>query len=89
LGTGELIGSTDISLENRLYARQWQSARRPTERRPLLASKKGRMPQGFIEVCLDIFPETDAGLTPYHYLLSVIQPCTPLSFVDSYTITNQ
>jgi hypothetical protein len=66
----DLIGETSISLENRLYSKQWQEGRRPTERRPLFTGKKGRLPQGYIELCIDIVHESEAGKRPLDYLLN-------------------
>jgi len=56
-------------LENRLFSTQWQVGRKPLERRALFSSKRGRMPQGYLEICIDIVPESKASETPLDYLL--------------------
>jgi len=66
----ELIGTTDISLENRLCSKVWQAGQKPIERRALKKSKTGRLPQGFLEVCVCLIPMHDAGNRPLDYLLN-------------------
>lgn len=72
-----LIGTTEISLEPRIFSRQWQIARRPVERRRLLLPERGQIPMGFIEVCVDIIPQHLSGDRPLDYLLNV--RCLPES----------
>jgi hypothetical protein len=75
-GTRRLIGQTDINLENRFYSSQWQfgttnGRTRPTERRALYRPlRHASIPQGFVEVCIDILPLADVRLRPLDYLLS-------------------
>ncbi len=73
IGGHSLIGETSISLENRLYSNQWDlvNGRRPMERRALYNNeRRGRMPQGFVEVCVDIMRMADFGRRPLDYLLN-------------------
>jgi hypothetical protein len=68
--TPEVIGSTDISLENRLFSKIWTAGQKPIERRALKKSKSGRLPQGFIEVVVQILPMHEAGTRALDYLLT-------------------
>ncbi len=69
----EEIGQTLISLENRVYSKQWRKNRKPKERRALFLSSTGkyygRLPQGFVEVCIEILPQADSGVRELDYLL--------------------
>ena len=56
-----LIGTTSINLENRLYNKTWQNDRRPLETH-CFYNDKNTLPQGKIELCLDIIPQQYAGL---------------------------
>jgi len=51
LCSDEFIGETTIHLEDRLFSKQWQNGRKPVERRGLLLSGHGRIPQ----VCVYVY----------------------------------
>jgi hypothetical protein len=68
--SADLIGSTEIQLENRLCSKPWQTGQKPIERRALKKGKSGRLPQGFIEVCVQIIPMHESGTRALDYLLS-------------------
>jgi hypothetical protein len=63
------IGSTSILLENRVFSRYWSSKEyKPVERRALRLPKIN-MPQGHVEMCVDICRDEDAGSEPMAYLM--------------------
>jgi hypothetical protein len=70
LFSAELVGQTDISLENRLFSKPWNAGQKPIERRALKRSKTGRLPQGFIETVVQIIPMHEVGTRALDYLLN-------------------
>eukprot|EP00455_Lapot_gusevi_P044048 TRINITY_DN5451_c0_g1_i6.p1 TRINITY_DN5451_c0_g1~~TRINITY_DN5451_c0_g1_i6.p1 ORF type:complete len:1341 (-),score=444.12 TRINITY_DN5451_c0_g1_i6:44-3847(-) len=68
MGT-RFIGETSITLEQRLYSRQWQSKTKPIERRFLFPDAITRMPQGMVELCVEIVPMNQSGVRGLDYLL--------------------
>ena len=62
LNFDEVIGYTDIDLEDRVFCDAWKtkcSERPPVERRPLMVDEKAN-PQGYLKLFVEILSETDA-----------------------------
>jgi len=70
LFSADLVGETEIHLENRLFSKPWNAAQKPIERRALKRSKTGRLPQGFIETVVEIIPMHLIGTRVLDYLLN-------------------
>ena len=74
----DLLGETVIPLETRVFSKIWFGSTPPVEKRALFGPSSntgrrrfGRLPQGFIEVCVSVVDQKDAA---HRYLDYLLQP---------------